>query len=276
VRPVILYRGREFEENEESTAEEFGFFCTDSRMQIRKDDLVIGRYSVLPFYEEQERDLKMIGANLINTYQQHRYIADIKNWYEDLKELTPKTWFRLVDIPDTGPFVLKGETNSQKFLWDELMFAEDKKRAIEIYCKLKTDSLLQYQDIAIRKFVPLKTHLTGLRGLPITNEWRFFTLYGRILSVGYYWSSYIDEVEEKLGHKPGVLLTAYDLVNKALSIIGDKANAVVIDVAETESGEPIIIELNDLQMSGLSENHPASLYPNLYTTLREHNERNRS
>lgn len=274
--PVILYRGREFEEVELQEAKDWGFFCMNSRMLIPKDSLVIGRYSVLPFYEEQERDIELNGSHLINTFTQHKYIVNIANWYEDLKEYTPKTWFRLEDIPNEGPFILKGETNSQKFLWDELMFARDKQEAINIYCKLKQDSLLCYQDICIRQFVPLRTFLTGLRGLPITNEWRFFTAYGKILSYGYYWSSYFEDVKEKLGHAPGCPIIGIELVNKVLSIIKDKTNAVVIDIAELDNGECLVIELNDLQMSGLSENHPAMLYPNLYHAIKEHYERSRS
>ena len=41
-----------------------------------------------------------------------------------------------------------------------------------------------------------------------------------------------------------------------------------IDVAQTESGEWIVVELNDGQMSGLSENNPEVLYKNLTTVLR--------
>jgi hypothetical protein len=36
-----------------------------------------------------------------------------------------------------------------------------------------------------------------------------------------------------------------------------------MDIAKTQSGEWIVIELNDGQMSGLSENDPNVLYKNL-------------
>lgn len=268
MRPVILYRGREFEENEKGPATDAGFTCINSRMHIQKGDLVVGRYSVLPFYEEQEHDIKLAGANLINSYQQHRYIADMKNWYEDLQNYTPQTWFRLEDIPEEGPFILKGETNSQKFLWDELMYAANKKEAVDIYCRLKNDSLLQYQDIVIRKYTPLKKFLTGLRGLPITNEWRFFTAYGYVLTYGYYWSSYIEDVKEKLGREPSLDKKGVMLVTKLLEITKHKTNALVMDIAQLENGDWILIELNDLQMSGLSENNPCELYNELMYTIK--------
>jgi hypothetical protein len=43
----------------------------------------------------------------------------------------------------------------------------------------------------------------------------------------------------------------------------------VIDVAKTAAGKWILIELNDGQMSGLSDNDPDVLYSNLKKSLKE-------
>jgi hypothetical protein len=82
-RNIILYRGIDFEKEELSEAHQF-FECTRRRPDIRKDDLVIGRYSLLPFYLERAKDIQYVGAKLINDYQQHRYIADLQNYVVDL------------------------------------------------------------------------------------------------------------------------------------------------------------------------------------------------
>jgi len=238
-------------------------------MQIKSDDLVIGRYSVLPFYKELEDDIKSVNAKLINTYKQHKYVADCKNWAVDLDGLTPKTWTRLEDLPEDGPFVLKGETNSKKFLWKSHMFAEDKKRAIEIHSLLCADSLIGEQDIIIRQYIPLHTYMIGLQDLPITKEFRFFILNGRVISSGYYWSSHVEEIKEKLGKIPSSQEVPIEFMAKAINSIKSNINFFTIDVAQTESGEWIVIELNDGQMSGLSENNPEVLYANLYNNLRE-------
>ena len=111
--PVILYREvmTRDEPGDIEAARKF-FPCIESRLDVHNRDLVIGRLSVLPYYAELEKDVLRKGAQLINSYKQHRYIADLQNWYEDLSDLTPKTWFRLEDIPKNGgPFILKGETN---------------------------------------------------------------------------------------------------------------------------------------------------------------------
>src|SRR4051812_42407769 len=120
MRPVILYRGEEFIRDELLPATKAGFYCTDSRLDIKADDVVVGRYSVLPFYREQEKDINRVGAQLINSFAEHSYIADIGQWYNDIKGYTPETWTNIVSIPDSeqGPFIVKGETNSKKFNWD--------------------------------------------------------------------------------------------------------------------------------------------------------------
>lgn len=65
-----------------SSAEFFPTFR--ERTRIQKDDLVIGRYSVLPFFADLQADVDYVGATLINNLRQHRYVADMRNWCEDL------------------------------------------------------------------------------------------------------------------------------------------------------------------------------------------------
>lgn len=278
MKPVILYRGREFEEFELEPAHKAGFYCTNSRMNIKSGDLVVARYSCLPFYEEQERDIKSVGARLINTHAQHRYIADLLNWYEDLREFTPTTWVSAMDIPkwEEGPFILKGETNSKKHLFDTHMFAKTRADVGQVMHRLIEDSLISHQRIYIRKFEKFKTFLHGIRDLPITKEFRFFFAYGEIISGGYYWSSHVEEIEDLIANK---VISKKDIDPDQvpregfLDEIGRRirhlANGVVVDVAQREDGVWRVVELNDLQMSGLSENRPDTLYQNLYQVIKE-------
>jgi len=267
MRNIILYRDDVDWQNEADVAKSH-FHCTSSRMEIQANDLVIARFSALPFYKEQEYDINYVGAKIINTYKQHRYIADLFNWYEDLIDYTPKTYKRLVDLPEKGPFILKGETNSKKYYWKEMMFAADKKAAIEIEGKLHRDGLLTYQKIYIREYIPLKTFMIGIQDLPITNEYRFFCYKDKILSGGYYWSSHVLDLEE-IGIKPNINEVPKNFLNKVMSIVKNKANFYVLDVAETANGDWVVIELNDGQCSGLSENDPNIMYTNLKKVLQE-------
>lgn len=263
MKNLILYRGADFERDELKSASKY-FTCTDRRPTIESGDFVIGRYSLWPFYADQAKDIEYVGATLINSYYQHRYIADLQNYVADLGELTPKTWDNLVDLPEEGPFVLKGETNSRKNNWKEDMFALNKQQAIEIYGRLSNDSLIGHQKIYIRKFVPLHTYMLGVNGMPVTKEFRFFVAYGKVISGGYYWQNYIDE----LATPPSPNEVPLDFLDKVIKRVGSNSNFFVVDVAQTKSGDWIVIELNDGQQSGLSCNDPEVLYKNLFESLR--------
>jgi hypothetical protein len=273
MRPVILYRGREFEDNELAAAQAAGFYCTDSRMTIRTGDLIVPRYSALPFYREQERDVRSVGAKLINTFAEHSYIADIGQWYPDLKDHTPQTWSSIIEIPnkETGPFVVKGETNSKKFLFNTHFYSPDRARLRDVISRLLDDTLISQQKLYIRKFEPLKTYMYGLNNLPITKEYRYFIAYGQILSVGYYWSSHVDDLRDSDCNMDEILNGGAPCEFMEAVIPKIQAPAVTVDVAQKSDGSWTVIEINDLSMSGLSENDPHVMYKNLYDVICKNN-----
>jgi hypothetical protein len=265
-RPVILYRDFDIDEAERA-AMHAHFLCTDSRMAVKEGDLVIGRFSVLPFYAEQERDLAKVGARLINTKAQHDYIADIGNWYGPFAALTPRTWRldELPTIPETPHgYVLKGATNSKKFLWDTHMFAPNRAAIGDVLQRLLDDTLISTQSIYIREYVPLVSYTVGLHGLPVTKEFRLFIAYGEVVSAGFYWASHAEDVVELVGRLPTTEEIPAPFLQSVLSQ-GRAADLpfVVVDVAQAVNGEWIVVELNDAQQSGLSMNDPDTLYRNL-------------
>lgn len=263
MKPIILFRS-DFNADTQHEFEfaEKHFDITTSRVGIN-NKLVIGRYSVLPFYHELDHDLFAQGSYLTNNVSQHRFIADFY-WYEHMKKVTPETWFRLSDAPDdAGPFVLKGRTNSRKFEWNRLMFAQDKRRATDIECELMQDSLIGPQGVIVRKYVRLKTLEIGLNGLPFSNEWRFFFYKGRMLAHGFYWTAsekrgLMNESGMRFAKEIGEFVAEHSF-----------ANFYVIDIAEKENGEWIMIEMNDGQMSGLSDCDPDLMYGNLAMAIKE-------
>lgn len=267
--PVILYR--EFDTPpEELPAITSNFPATPSRTMIDEGDLVIGRYSVLPYYAELCADLRTIGAKLINSYAEHQYVADIGRWSVDLEGFTPNTWRQgsFGQMPE-GAYVLKGQTNSKKFLWDTHMFAKNKAEVSQVMCRLLDDTMIGQQTIYARSYIPLVTYLTGLHDLPITKEFRFFVLYGKIVGSGFYWSSHIDDIIRIAGDIPDPLEVPADFLRDVIAAVGDNINFYVIDVAQAESGRWLVTDLNDGQMSGLSQVDPNQLYPNMRRVLRE-------
>jgi hypothetical protein len=262
--PTILFRPFDTDSEKELEIANKMFVTTRNRNRISGGNLVIGRYSVLPFYKELEDDLATNGSVLINSFAQHQYVADLQNYVYDLGDLTPRTWHSrdIAYLPLDKSFVLKGETNSKKHLWNTHMFAKDAKAAIDVLINLTHDSLIGSQNIYIREYVPLVKLLDNSLGPPVTLEFRFFVAYGKILSGGFYWSGNVDELETA----PSIQEVPEEFLKKVIDKVKDKINFFVVDVAKTLSGDWIVVELNDGQMSGLSENDPKVLYKNLKDT----------
>ena len=125
-----------------------------NRTEIPFDSLVIGRYSVLPYYDELEKDLFFRNSTLINSYKEHLFIANF-HYYEYISDLTPQTWFEyeFYKCEYNGPFVVKGLTNSRKHQWNTHMFAKNKIEALHIASKLANDPLIGQQGIIYRKYI---------------------------------------------------------------------------------------------------------------------------
>ena len=257
---IVLFRPCLAEENEIEVCQKY-FNIIYYRTDVVLDHLIIPRYSALPHYHELEYDVNKLGGHLINSYKQHKWIADFQ-WYYNLCSYTPRTWFdddlRFANY--NGPFVVKGRTNSKKFQWDKLMFAINKHQAVEIAADLMCDSLIGPQGIVYREYVPLKTFEIGLNGLPFTNEWRFFFYKENLLSYGYYWS-----IAEKTDYT--IDPECIDFAREVAKVAAENVNFFVLDIAEKASGGWILIEVNDGCMSGLSENDPDVLYSNLRSVI---------
>jgi len=254
------------------------FDVYENRCSIPENSLVIPRFSYLPFPKEFEEDMKYKNCDVINTYRQHRYIADLSNWYQDLEDITPKTWFRFEDVPKhCGPVVLKGETNSKKYFWHTHMYAENWDAANKVFSNLMMDSLIGAQNIYIREYVPLKTFDYDVTGIPITEEYRFFILDGKVVTSGFYWSSHCELLENKeLNINPDNV--PKEFIRDIIDRVGKNSRFFVVDVARAQTpynplynqhglGEWIVVELNDGMMSGISENDPNVLYSNMKDVL---------
>lgn len=267
----ILFRNQN--EDEEYEASKKYFTSVPLLTLLPPNDLVIGRYSVLPYYKELEDNLSNLagwevgspGSRLVNSYKQHKFIADFE-YYEHISDLTAETytfgtmdWAKAVD--DGKGWVVKGATNSFKFLWNTRCYAKDKFEANKIAVELQRDSLIGTQKILMRRYLPFKKVGEGINGLPILNEWRLFWLYGKLVDFGYYWATH-DETEECYT-APG----CFEVAERAYRRIAPYCNFVAIDVAELEDGEWKVVEVNDGQMSGLSNIPPERFYENLRNAL---------
>ena len=257
---TILMRTSLAEEEEKKIASKY-FHIIENRMKCPPNEIIIARYSALPYYKELEDDLKYINSTLINSYKQHRYVADIQNWYYHLENITPKTWFRLEDVPidEQGSFIVKRETNSRKHLWNTHMFAETRKDVMNVACRLMDDSLLSSQKLYVRKYEEMVSFGIGVNGLPITKEFRFFICDKQVVASGFYWS------EQEFQFYPKEVPISF--INEVIDRVGDSVRFYVVDVGQKINREWMVVELNDGQMSGLSCINPEELYSNLSKVL---------
>ncbi len=264
MQPIILFRKNKLFEKEIDVCKNY-FDVFYYRTDIPKDSLVIPRFFMLPYPEELEQDIKNLGSKLINTAAQHRYIAQF-DYYYDVEDFTPKTWFRFEDVPlklRNSPLIIKGKTNSKKFQWKEKMFCENFSQAVIKGSDLLMDSAISEQGIIIRQYESLETFEVLDNGLPITNEWRVFMYKEEILAYNYYWSiiedkSIIENSREDF-EKNGL-----QLAREIAKNINCFVDFFVLDIAKKENGQWILIEINDGCQSGLNESvDPDVLYKNL-------------
>lgn len=262
---ILFRKDKENEEEYKICKEVFGSSLIESRMDIGENELVVGRYSVLPFYTELYRDCKKRNSNLIHTPQQHNFLADLKEWYPHFEGYTPRSWWDCgyASVPDTEHgYIIKGATNSRKHQWKNRTYAPDKETLQHHIRLFYEDQMLSEQGLIIREFVKLKTFGWGINDLPITNEWRFFILDNEILSYGYYWSWWEDPPTEC---PEGVEFVNFILEKNLFPENGPRF--VVMDVGELEKGGWTIIEFNEGQMSGPSLVNVEELYRKLKSCL---------
>jgi ATP-grasp domain, R2K clade family 3 len=253
MKTQILFRLNS--ENQEEFEIASSYFDVVPTRTLCHDSLVIGRYSVLPFYHELAIDLLNNGSCLVNSINEHLYISKMHWAYEELP--TPKTYTddTFYQAPE-GQYVVKGKTNSRKFFWNKAMFAKSKKEALNIAADLAGDSLIGPQGIVYREYTPLIKLEEGLNGLPFSYEFRFFFYRTELLCHGFYWS-----IAEKTSY-----IAPYEMVQfakKCAKEVSLKTNFFVLDIGQGVNGEYYLIEVNDGQMSGLSECDPVLLYSRL-------------
>lgn len=259
--PIILFRRALEEENELEIASRY-IGVVEQRTEIPENRVVIGRYSCLPYYKELEKDVKNQGSRLINSYKQHKWIADF-TYYEYVAQWTFESW-RQHELPwceYDGPFVVKGATNSKKNQWKKLMYAPTKADAVRIGCDLMQDGLISQQDLIYRKYEPLENFGESMiSGLPYSNEWRFFFYGTTMLAGGFYWSN-LEEEKWPLSD----FENAKNFAAEVASTAAEHVNFYALDVAKKQNGDWVLVEINDGQMSGLSTIDPHDLYKALST-----------
>lgn len=232
---------------------------------ISPGSLVIPRYRAIPYGSELERDIQSLGSSLLNTYRQHRNIADIHSWSTLLEGITPPV-YDIEDVPrlPEGEYFVKGETNSLKNNWFTSSYAPNKKTLTDVIHRVQSDHYVGHQRVIVRPYQQYRQIGQAVDGRPIFHERRAFVLDGELLTDAFYWSSHVEELgDTEILNPEKYQTTLKETINKVLHL----SRFFVIDMAEYPDGSWGVVELNDGVMSGLSENPPHVLWKALRERL---------
>jgi len=264
-RPVILFRTYEYEQEAAIAARYLPVL--ENLAQIKPNDLVIGRFSLQPFYDLVAAEIEGKGAQLLVSYADYYFISHLLQWSGLLAGLTPRSWDveQIAEIPELPHgYFIKGETNSLKHEWQS-SYTADQDAILALVNNLRAQPLLAAQTMVVREFVPLQTYFLTAAGLPITEEYRFFILDGQVISGGFYWQSYLPAIRAA-GFEPDFHCVPSDFLAEVARRL-EFLRFFVVDVAITAAGEPLVIEINDPGMSGLGGNDAERLYAALAQRL---------
>lgn len=263
MEPLILFRAGTLDEHREMAEASKHFEVVTLRSEIPFGRLVIPRFSALPYYKELEADTYNMGSLLINSFHQHRWIADFE-YYEAFEGNTPTSWTE-AEFPYSdhqGPFVVKGKTNSRKQRWSTHMYAETRRDAVRIAHELAIDPLIGPQGIIYREFMEFESYgVDPVSGIPITNEWRFFCYKGAILSYDFYWTNTEEEGQMDWAGLESALIFA--------GIASHYCNFFVLDIARDKDGRWWLVEINDGSQAGIHEDSADEMYKELAYRLLE-------
>lgn len=263
MKPTCLYRPYIMPPEELQAATKY-FNMTPYPGQVPANQTVLARYSVLPFAELVAGELALVGSKLINSTAQHQYVADAMNWSSvgaclEKAGLTPWSRDNWYNLPE-GQYIVKGKTNSRKGRWRTSMYCPSVADIPNVVSHLLDDEMIAQQGLIVRPYVPLLTYDVGINEQPVTAEFRTFWyrdpafpgMSPVMIERGFYWSSWPDYEEQANDLWDRWNKQAYLTTLAAAKLISPEVPFFVLDMARTQDGRWIVIEVNDAQQSGLS------------------------
>jgi len=276
----ILYHPRITPSEEVSAIESVfksrSFFWT-SALPRGTDEKILTRYFSMPDPKNLERELVSLGLVPVQPASSTISIATAE-WYQDISDHypTPKTWFGdYSSIPANGKYVVKGATNSKKFLWKTHMYAEGKSGVLKVVQRLLDDTLISEQEKIVREFWEIDDFGIGhkdLNGCPVGDEWRTIWLNGKLVGAGYYWTNHLEYLCEALPNQKTYLTKEFEEIPEgALELAEDVMHRlnhpfVCIDVAKSKKKNWFVVEVNDGTMSGIPNCNILEFYQRIKDT----------
>lgn len=217
-------------------------------------------------YERLYQGLIAKGLRLVNTPIEYKHCHYLPESYSVIENMTPKSvWLpfeETVDFEaihealaqiDSSSVIVKDYVKSEKHDWETACFIPDisdhpaVEKVVSKFLRLRGSYL--NEGLVFREFISLEplTHHSK-SGMPLTKEFRLIFLAHQPIAVLNYW----DEGDYE-GEKPDLA----PFLEVAQQV---RSNFFTMDVAKTQEGDWIIMELGDAQVAGLPENADKEAY----------------
>ena len=233
------------------------------RPRLTDSVTAVARVGAIADYSKSYAAFKELGFDLINSVEEHERASELAHWYPLIKDHTPKSkvyaQFPRLDVLKkdfTFPVFIKGNRQTAKHS-AELSIAKNKTDFSRIQEAYKRNTILHWQKVVVRKFIPLKPlNYSAPDKVQISKEFRTFWWKGSCVGAGHYWSQYLNYnwTKEEAGKALNLAQKVADLVNVPF---------LAIDLALTVDNNWIVIECNDAQESGYCGVNKQSLWQNI-------------
>lgn len=230
------------------------------RGQIRN---VVARVGALNDYQIGYQQLKDCDVELVNSPAQHENGSEVPSWYPMLDDCTPRSrWYDDPPSVETieeifgWPVFVKGARQTSRHAAAKCI-ARNREEYTQLVQAYQNDTILRWQQCVIREFVQLRS--VGVEASPKVRpsfEFRTFWWHDVLVGAGPYWQGFANyrwsntEREECL-----------KVAQSAASRID--CPFLVVDMAQTQDGQWIVIECNDGQESGYSGVSPNVIWNNV-------------
>lgn len=206
--------------------------------------------------------------------EEYLELSYLPNWYNKVKQTPHSIWMegkfgsddlekiaeKVMYTFDGSGVIVKDYLKSQKHNWHDACFIrdggnpDDVERVVGNFLKLQDNCL--FGGLVFRKYVDLKRIGVHPKSkMPLSNEWRAFFWYDKLISLAPYWSDGAVYENQNRPHEADIKAMVDKIESPFFSA----------DVAEREDGGWELIEVGDGGTSGLPDSlDPTEFYRQLY------------
>lgn len=237
-------------------------FACRHAWRIEQEIVAVARMGAAQDYAVRYCELLAIGIRLVHSPEEYARTSYLPNWYPLIHDLTPKSvWFEQlpsieeVEVHFRWPVFIKGERQTNRHSRKQCII-ESSAHLTQVMSEWKQHPILAWQRVVCREYLPLR-QIGAPSGdtLPKSFEFRTFWWRNECVGVGHYW------VSETYKPTDTELAAIQQIAGGAARRLN--VTFLVVDVAQTQSGDWIVIEVNDGQDSGYAGVNPMLMWRNI-------------